>query len=338
MSTGKESYTLSEEIKDTSMGKPHVVILGAGASIAATPMGDRNGKKLPSMANFVEILNLQPIFNTFGISYQRGNNFETLYASIANDPDAKDAAQAIEKSVEDYFRSLCLPEEANVYDRLVLSLRSKDLIATFNWDPFLYMACYRNRHVANLPNVVYLHGNVATAYCLEHKKKSVPGAHCSVCQKPLTASKLLFPINKKDYVSDPYINAEWNALQSFLKSAYLITIFGYGAPSSDLEAVDLMKKAWGHTYDRALEQTEIIDIRDSDELADLWSPFIHSHHYDVCADFDESWLAKHPRRTCEAAWQQYMECQFLNQNPLPKTDDLEILQKWVHELVEHENE
>jgi hypothetical protein len=215
-------------------------------------------------------------------------------------------------------------------------LRSKDLIATFNWDPFLYMACYRNRSVVDLPNVVYLHGSVATAYCFEHKKKSTPGASCSVCQKPLTPSKLLFPIQQKNYAQDPFIDAEWKSLQAFLKSAYLITIFGYGAPSSDVEAVALMKEAWGNTHDRELEQTEIIDIRNPDELADLWEPFIHTHHYSVHADFGASWLANHPRRTCEAAWQQYMECQFLYQNSMPEGDDLVALQDWVRPLVEVE--
>jgi hypothetical protein len=42
---------------------------------------------------------------------------------------------------------LKLPEEATIYDYLVLSLRSPDIIATFNWDPFLYQAFERNRHI-----------------------------------------------------------------------------------------------------------------------------------------------------------------------------------------------
>jgi hypothetical protein len=39
----------------------------------------------------------------------------------------------------------------------------------------------------------------------------------------------------------------------------MVTIFGYGAPKSDTEAVDLMKAAWGKVSDRNLEQVEIID-------------------------------------------------------------------------------
>ena len=40
----------------------------------------------------------------------------------------------------DYFSSLALPEHPSIYDYLVLGLRPKDVIATFNWDPFLMLA------------------------------------------------------------------------------------------------------------------------------------------------------------------------------------------------------
>jgi len=38
--------------------RPHIVILDAGASLAALPHGDRNGRKLPVMDNFMETLGL----------------------------------------------------------------------------------------------------------------------------------------------------------------------------------------------------------------------------------------------------------------------------------------
>jgi hypothetical protein len=135
-----------------------------------------------------------------------------------------------------------------------------------------------------------------------------------------------------------FISAEWRTLQNYLKNAFLITIFGYGAPSSDVEAVSLMKEAWGDTVSRELEQTEIIDIRDEDELSELWEEFIHTHHYDIHRNFDQSWLANHPRRTCETAWQQFMECQFLANHSLPAGNDLEALQTWVKPLVDAERQ
>ncbi len=329
-------YTVDDEIRDTRVGKPHVVILGAGASLAATPEGDANGNRLPVMNNFVEVVGLDSVLETYGIAWKPGDNFEVLYATLADDPTQVDALNHIEATVEGYLRSLRLPKGPTIYDKLVLSMRPKDLIATFNWDPFLYEACYRNRLVAGLPNVIYLHGSVATGYCLEHYKKGPPGAPCSVCRKPFARSRLLFPISKKNYNEDPFLRVEWRTLESFLAHAFQLTFFGYGAPSSDLEAVAIMKKAWGHIEQRALEQTEIIDIRDEDELAELWKPFIHSDHYEVHRAFSTSWLAKHPRRTCEAAWQQYMECQFLHDHTIPDCRTLEDLQVWFRPLVDAE--
>jgi hypothetical protein len=53
-----------------------------------------------------------------------------------------------------------LPNEPTIYDHLVLSLRPKDLIATFNWDPFLYQAFVRNGHVGDMPYLAFLHGTM----------------------------------------------------------------------------------------------------------------------------------------------------------------------------------
>jgi hypothetical protein len=39
--------------------RPHVVILGAGASLAAFPNGDRNGRRLPLMKDFVDVVALR---------------------------------------------------------------------------------------------------------------------------------------------------------------------------------------------------------------------------------------------------------------------------------------
>ncbi|MDT8452640.1 MAG: hypothetical protein RQ936_07855, partial [Gammaproteobacteria bacterium] len=50
-----------EEIKQVEVGKPHVVILGAGASYAAFPNGDARGNKLPLMNNFVETLGIEKL-------------------------------------------------------------------------------------------------------------------------------------------------------------------------------------------------------------------------------------------------------------------------------------
>lgn len=50
-----------EDINQIIVGKLHVVILGAGASYAAFPGGDKHGRKLPLMNNLIETLGLQDL-------------------------------------------------------------------------------------------------------------------------------------------------------------------------------------------------------------------------------------------------------------------------------------
>ncbi len=331
-------YSSEEEVRDTTAQRPHVVILGAGATLASFPEGDRNGAKLPLMNNLIEVVGLSPILRRYGISAPPGANFEDIYSELYQlGADAK-VLREIEAQIEGYFSALQLPDHATIYDKLVLSLREKDLIATFNWDPFLYQACYRNRQVARLPHVVYLHGSVAIGYCMEHRKKGSRLGQCSVCHEPLTRSRLLYPIADKNYTSDPFISAEWSGLKAYLRDAFVLTFFGYGAPTSDAAAIALMKGAWGDVEQRELEQTEIVDIKEEDELTKSWEPFIHTHHYDIARSFDESWLGKHPRRTIEAACQQILEAKFIDENPAPQGLALLDLQKWYQELAAFEDQ
>ena len=111
------------------------------------------------------------------------------------------------------------------------------------------------------------------------------------------------------------------------------SIFGYGVPASDIEAISLMKDAWGDVAQREMEQTEIVDIRPEGELTENWRPFIHSHHYEVHESFYDSWVANHPRRSCEAAWQQFYEAKFVDKNPIPNKIEFSELYKWVSTLT-----
>jgi len=54
----------------------------------------------------------------------------------------------------------------------------------------------------------------------------------------------------------------------------MLTIFGYSAPKSDVEAIELMKGAWGDKYKRNLEQIEIIDVKEEAELSNTWDDSI----------------------------------------------------------------
>ena len=120
---------------------------------------------------------------------------------------------------------------------------------------------------------------------------------------------------------------------SALKEAWALTVFGYSAPTTDVEAVDLMKKAWGDVENRNFEETEIIDVRSEDELLKTWSPFIHTHHFRVQATFYDSYIARHPRRSCEALWACLMECRFLEGSTFPLDASFPELETWLNPRV-----
>src|SRR5690606_24545958 len=129
-------FTKEDRIKTVMGGGGHVVILGAGASIASTIRNpELSGKKLPSMDNFIDVVGLRDIVERLPEKLV-ANNFETLYSNLHKDNPQSEEILEIETRVFDYFKDMKLPNEPTIYDYLVLSLRPKDLIATFNWDPF----------------------------------------------------------------------------------------------------------------------------------------------------------------------------------------------------------
>jgi hypothetical protein len=160
---------------------------------------------------------------------------------------------------------------------------------------------------------------------------------CHKCGAPYQRTPLLFPVRQKDYISNDFIKTAWDLLQMCLEKAYVLTIFGYGAPKTDVEAVNLMRKAWGPAAKRNYEQIEIIDIKNDEELAATWKDFIHTHHYSVTNDFYESWIANHPRRTCEAVWNQTMECEYLERNPAPTEKSFQEIWEWYSQFLEYES-
>ena len=130
------------DIKTDRFETPHVVILGAGCSRAAWPNGDANGAKLPLMNDFLDTLQpLKPLLKDAGISAD-GRNFEKVYSEI-HQMERTDFESEAESIVRSYFRSLRLPSEPTLYDHLLLGLRAKDVIATFNWEPFLIQAAFQ---------------------------------------------------------------------------------------------------------------------------------------------------------------------------------------------------
>lgn len=330
--------SVAEEIQDANMGRPHVVILGAGCSKAAFPTGDREGRRLPLMNDLIEVLGLEPLLRAANL-VDPPENFEVLYSKLAGNDQCSGLLTSIEKAVTDYFLLMALPDNPTIYDHLLLSLRSKDCVATFNWDPFLWDAWERVQRLGltpQPPKVCFLHGNVRIGICYQHKRYGPVRNRCPKCGQNFAPSRLLFPVEHKEYATDPFVQDQWNGLRRHLKDAYMLTIFGYGAPNSDAEAIRLMKEAWGSTSEKNFEQIEIVDIKSRDELAETWSDFIHTHHYQTSADFYDSWIAKHPRRTCEVMWKQLMECRFVNENPIPQRVGWLGLRTWIKPLIEAE--
>lgn len=244
----------------------------------------------------------------------------------------------LEQRVYDYFGSLELFAHPTIYDYLVLALRRKDVIATFNWDPLLVQAWERCKAITpNLPHLLFLHGNVRVAVCHEDRKIGRAQSACSRCGKELTPTKLLYPIGEKNYDRDPFIAEQWSILRQAINQAYALTIFGYGAPKTDLSAIELMKSAWGDIENRSMEQVEIIDIKEREELAETWSPFIHTHHYDTHKSFFDSHLAQVPRRSTEAYYDMFFMAKWIDSHPYSKNLSFDELKAFVRNLTQYEN-
>lgn len=307
---------------------PHVFILGAGASRAACPDGDANGHKLPLMADLVDTTGLTSHLDTTGIPWE-GRNFEELYAEIASNAELAGVADTC---IREYFAGLVLPPTVTLYDRILLSLRSKDVIATFNWDPLLAYAFSRNRHVSILPRVLFLHGNVAVGVCEKHRQKGFVGEHaCRECGASLTGARLLYPVEEKGYTDDPFIANVWAELRDAIARAYLLTIIGYAAPDSDVEAKKIMLDAWRANDSNQLGEVDIIDVKDKGELERTWRPIFRGTHYSTSKD--PRWLFSHPRRTCDHFAMATLQQHPCTDNPFPDTSSLHELQDWVRPLV-----
>lgn len=319
------------DLKTNINHSPHVVILGAGASKAAFPKGDDKGKAVPVMCELIDYLNLGPVLKSYNVYYE-DIDFESMYDDLVTSGNYPELVKEIKGRVQEYFSQLSLPERATIYDYLVLSLREKDLIASFNWDPFLALAWHRNSRAVKLPKMVYLHGNVEIAACLECHVKDFKGNICQKCQNPFTSTPLLYPVKQKNYNAHPFIEAEWNELRLFFKHAYFLTIFGYAAPETDVEARGLLLDAWKDNPTFELAQIEIIDKKPQKQLTKTWKEFFCRDHYGISKSIWHSYLFHYPRRSCEAFAMATLQLSPWKDNPFPRTTSLSKLQKWARLL------
>lgn len=293
--------------------RPHVVILGAGASCAAIPNGDRCGRKISAMRGFLKELKLECLLD--GIELQTtSDNIEDIYSELVGRAEYSDIVKKIEAAIVEVMSSFEIPLTPTVYDYLLLSLREKDLVASFNWDPLLLQAYTRVSSITKrLPQLCFLHGNVASGHSTcEHKRVSFRDSVCPVCCKPYEPVPLLYPVKHKDYISDWWVKGQWDIVVRYMKEAGALTIFGYSAPKSDVAAIKLLKQGWGRPEEKAIQQTEFIDLRETGELEEIWDDFIFNGHCEGNKSFFNSKLALYPRRTVEADIEQFCCAKFIS--------------------------
>jgi hypothetical protein len=323
-------------IREPQPLRPHVVLLGAGASRAAFPAGDPSGLRLPVMADLVDILDLRAHLNANAPEFASETNFEVIYSSLREDTARAGVADELERRVRTYFSKLRLPNEATLYDRLLLALRPTDAVFTFNWDPFLFDSYQRNRDRVPLPAIYFLHGNVRIGACRAHKYWGHGLGRCPQCGALFDEVPLLFPVRVKNYSSDPYIARAWQAARDLFRHAFTMTVFGYGAPASDLDAVELLRTAWLSGSDRKLEHIHVVDTAPTGLLHERWAPFAPTLHLWTEATFAASRIARWPRRTCESLIFPMSEGLPCDDFPLPASDDLAALQAYCRGIADHE--
>jgi hypothetical protein len=236
--------TRQEEIERVHAGGNHLIILGAGASLASNLRNpEKNGNQLPLMNNIVEIVGLKDIVTRLPKEVQSyENQFELLFSKLFEDERFEEERIEIEQRIYEYFEKLELPDEPTIYDYLIISLRhKKDVIATFNWDPFLFQAYNRIPKHIKSPGVLFLHGNVAIGYNKATATSGPAGARAKSDFRYFEPTRLLYPVAQKNYNDDEYIKGQWESLAFELKHAKRVTVFGYSAPYTDIEAINLLQ-------------------------------------------------------------------------------------------------
>lgn len=302
--------TLSySEILELEYKRPHVVLLGAGSTTATIPNGDKNGHPCSVMNGFVKNLSLEHILSKVKL-LTKSDNIEDIYSELyARGKECQEVIEELENAIFSYFSELELPDEITILDKLILSLTSKDLIASFNWDPFLIQAYNRvGKITKDRPVLAFLHGNVATGFCPKcGRYGAIQRLTCDnpTCLSPLQKSHLLYPIKNKDYHLDTVIEKGWELTKNYLSRAKILTIFGYSAPISDVEAVSLLKNALLEYH--SAQKYNLIEIIErpgfcKSELSNSWRNIIESVNcdYRIEDSFYKSHLSAMPRQTVQS--------------------------------------
>ncbi|MFQ5443890.1 MAG: hypothetical protein ACE5EK_04650 [Nitrospinales bacterium] len=136
-------------------------------------------------------------------------------------------------------------------------------------------------------------------------------------------------------VSCFFINNEWQELQTHLKEAYLVTVWGYSAPITDVEAKQLMLDVWKKNTTKVFSAFHIIDIKDEEEVKANWQDFT-AWSFSVGKSIWDEQLFHFPRRSCDAFAMATLQQSPWSENPYPKFTTLGDLQKWIKPLIGEE--
>jgi len=287
------------------------------------------------MNELAEVLALQDLLEADDLA-KAVTNFEAFFDALSQQKSRPDTVAEIERRVGSYFSGMQLPPHVTLYDRLLLSLRPKDVIATFNWDPLLGQAFRRNRDVAQLPRLLFLHGNVDSGACTTHRVKGFREQYCQACETLLRPVPLLYPVGQKDYTADGFIANEWDELGAALEQAAVFTIFGYSAPVTDVSAIDLLKTAFAKNRTRDFGLVEVVDIKAKEEVLRTWGSFGIEGRVAISSDVFDTLMFRHPRRSCEAFLWAILQQDPWHERPFPDETKLEGLQEWIRPLVDEE--
>ncbi len=291
---------------------PHVVILDAGASVSAISCDDENPINTPLLNGFLKKIWLSDSISDIGLK-TANNTLEDIYTQLAARNEYAEIRNELDETIRKYFASFTIPDKVTTYDLLILSLRKKDLLATFDWDPLLLQAHQRVSKITDdIPDLAFLHGNVVAECCPNHKYGGLIESACSECNKPFTKHILFYPGKQKEDYADPFTFDHYKVLKNYLQKAYLISIFACDVTKSDVEGL------------------EFIDVRPDA----AWKKYVHPYHYRAYSGFFNSCLAKHPRRTTEAFFDRTENCIYSDPaTPFSETMDFTELKTLVGKLV-----
>lgn len=324
-------------------GLMHLVILGAGATCAAYPDGDLNGSPIPGMDGFMQKTGLIEKFPGVREEIEAEPNLEKLFSKWNDAPERLNLRRRLENEIYEYMSNL-RPRGEDLYSKLLSGLTDRDVIATFNWDPFLAEA-YEKVSISithDLPRILFLHGNVAAGYCPECMKVGYIHEKCEKCGKDLVDMPLLYPVENKKYNENIYIRGAWEDLKKAVRHASMITFFGYSAPSSDAAAVNMMQEAFGKDPLRNMVEFQLINTGKENKLRSAYRAFgIKQNHMSIVASFFDSYIARFPRRSADYFFRNTMmctpvyPCRKQEETAFKEGDDIRVIKKKV-DLLEGE--